>query len=202
MKRILIMIFLVGLSIACFWLAFADIFTPPAPPHKGAAANSASADVGAAGATSGSAAHSSASAGANSSPGQASAINAPKTNSTASFLPCQNSCQTNGASCQRDCYQHYNVTNQTQYWNQCMQSCSTKLTVCSSNCISGVSLPPISTVLPPPPVASAQSSAPIRSTPPLGQQDEFILVVFFVLLVLVPLDDADGRGSFRGATFS
>ena len=35
-KRILMMVFLVGVSIACFWQAIADVFTPPRPPHKAA----------------------------------------------------------------------------------------------------------------------------------------------------------------------
>jgi len=176
-KRVLLMVFLVGVSIACLWLAFADIFAPTPAPHKGSAANSANAGANIAGVGSGSeagaATNASSAVGAGGSSGPAGVTNSSKTNSSTSFLPCQSTCQTSSSTCQSDCYQHYNVTNQTQYWNQCMQSCSTKLSVCSNNCISGLSLPPISTVLPPAPAAeSSQPSARTRPTPSVGQQDD------------------------------
>jgi hypothetical protein len=47
------MIFLVGVTIACFWMAIADITAPPPPAHKGGAANSANAAGGGVNATPG-----------------------------------------------------------------------------------------------------------------------------------------------------
>ena len=107
-----------------------------------------------------------------SSSGASGGMNSSITSTAADVLPCQARCQTGGSSCQSTCYQQYNVTNQTQYWSQCMQGCGTKLSVCSNNCISGVTLPPISTVLPPPPPAAPSlSSQPTRSPPPPSQPD-------------------------------
>ncbi len=170
MKRTLITLFLVGVSVVCFWLAIADIFTPP-PAHKGGAANpsaDANGSPGGAG-TPGGAGGGPASA---SSPTSAAAGRGSHTSAaSASSLQCQVNCQKDGNTCQSSCYQQYNVTNQTRYWTQCMQGCGTKLSVCSNNCIAGTSLPAISTVLPPPPHA-APTSAPARSPPPLGQQDD------------------------------
>ena len=51
-----------------------------------------------------------------------------------------------------------------------MQNCGTKSSVCSNNCISGVPLPPISTVLPAL-TATPPLSAPVRSPSPVGAQD-------------------------------
>ena len=165
------MVFLVGVSAACFWIAIAAVVTPPPPPHKGAAANTT--DANGAGGAGGGAGGGPAAGSSRSSSGASGGTNSSTTSTAANALPCQAKCQTAGSSCQSTCYQQYNVTNQTQYWSQCMQGCGTKLSVCSNNCISGVTLPPISTVLPPPPPAAAISFVqPTRSPPPPAQPDD------------------------------
>ena len=164
------MVFLIGVSAACLWIAIAAVVTPP-PPHKGAAANTR--DANGAGAGGGGVGGGPAAGSSGSSSGASGGMNSSITSTAADVLPCRARCQTGGSSCQSTCYQQYNVTNQTQYWSQCMQGCGTKLSVCSNNCISGATLPPISTVLPPPPPAAPSlSSQPTRSPPPPSQPDD------------------------------
>jgi hypothetical protein len=171
-KRILACVALVLLSAICFWVAGSAINAALPPAHKGRAANPAGAESTGGGAASGSATNSPAADSGSNSSASGGAPSSPTTNAASGILSCQTKCQAGSALCQSDCFQKYNVTNQTQYWNRCMQSCGTNLSVCSNNCISGVSLPPISSVLPPlPPPPPVQP--PARSPPPLApQQDE------------------------------
>jgi hypothetical protein len=169
-KRILACVLLVLVSVGGLWVAHDRLNPTPPPAHKGAA-NSANAENLGRGAVSGLATVGAANSG---SAGLGSAINSPSTMTTlpttANFLSCQTKCQTGGSSCQSECYQRYNVTNQTQYWNQCMQTCGAQSSVCSNNCVSGTTLPPISTVLPSPP--PAPPSQPLTRPPPPAQRDE------------------------------
>lgn len=165
MKRALACVSLVVLSIFCFWVAISAINTPD-PVHKGKAKDPTSADR--------------ASAAAGSITGaQSPILNSPEglavSNSTTDPLACQNKCQAGKVSCQRGCFQRYNVTNQTQYWDQCMQVCGTTLSVCGNSCIAGISLPPIATVLPPPTSPSSMEQHPAaRPSPrlPIPQNED------------------------------
>jgi hypothetical protein len=173
-KRILALVALILLSIGCFWLAVSATNAPAPPARKAAMANGAGVQGTAAGGTG-------IITNSGSSPSASSAKRSPMSSGGASsaaagasggVVACQTHCQAAGSTCQSDCYQKYNVTNQTHYWSQCMQSCGTSASVCGNNCISGTSLPAISSVFPPPPPAPPPQQTPTRSPPPPAAQDQ------------------------------
>jgi hypothetical protein len=166
-KRILACVSLLFVSAGCFWIVFSAMNEPLPFAHRSRAANSTNADGTGSGLPLGPATNLAASSGgAPNSLRPSSVLNSSMTNTSVGVLSCQNRCQASGASCQVDCYQHYNVTDQTQYWNRCMQSCGNSLSLCSNNCVSGVSLPAIPSVWPPPSLPPV-SQPRTRSPPPL-----------------------------------
>jgi len=164
-KRAFVGISLVLVAVLCLWLAIGSLFGPE-PVRKGGATNPA----GAPGGTMNSAASSGGTAGATKGPSGSAAgggVTSPAASSgNAGAWACQITCQKDSASCQGNCYQQFNVTNETQYWNQCMQSCGTKLSVCASNCATERHTAPITSVTPHAPPA-LPAGPPQRSPPPM-----------------------------------
>jgi hypothetical protein len=164
-KRLVICVVLVIVSIFCFWYALSGTYTPSPTANRGKAASPQSGTGGVSGGST--AGSSSAGGGAGINSARSSVTNSPMVASGTDNLSCRMQCQAGNSTCQGSCYQQYSVTNQTLFWSQCMQSCASNLNTCSTACAGGTAFSPTPVHAPAPAPAPAPVQPPLSAPKPV-----------------------------------